>query len=228
MRRVAIDLFCGAGGAAKGLQRAGYRVIGVDINPQPNYCGDDFTQMDALAFVRQGSPSIRYADLIWASPPCQYYTQMRHAHNARDDNPNLIPRVRRALKKSGKLWVIENVEDAPLIDPIWLCGSHFGLHVHHWQLRRHRGFESNFEIKPFECQHIGSTIGVYGGHVRCRSAQYWRNGGADFPGYDKKQLAMKAMGIDWDMTMAELSEAIPPAYSEYIGLEAKRALRKTR
>lgn len=228
-KTIAIDLFCGAGGATKGLQLAGFWVIGVDIKPQPNYCGDDFIQVGALTYLKNFLGS-RMADFIWASPPCQAYTDMRHAHNARDDNPKLIPQVRRALRKTGRLYVIENVEGAPLIDPITLCGSHFGLCATHsaasWQLRRHREFEANFEIRPYSfCQHVSPTIGIYGGHVRCRSAKYWRHGGRDFPGLDKKKLAQQAMGIDWHTTMAELSEAIPPAYAEYIGREAKRALR---
>ncbi len=214
-RPKALDLFCCAGGAAMGLHRAGFDVIGVDIAPQPRY-PFEFHQADALAVPLDGF------DLVWTSPPCQFATALKHAPNARDDHPNLIPATRERLRAWGGPWIIENVEQAKvhLVEPVTLCGSMFGLGVGGWQLRRHRLFElSGIKVDLPQCAHDGPVIGVYGGHVRSRAARFWRKGGADFPSHDKPALAREAMGITW-MTMGEMSEAIPPAYSELLGRAA--------
>src|SRR5438552_15961975 len=101
MRPRALDLFCGAGGATKGLQRAGYHVTGLDIRPQPRYCGDAFHQADALTFPLDGY------DLIWASPPCQRYSIANNIHG-RSDHPDFISDVRKRLGRQGAPWLIEN------------------------------------------------------------------------------------------------------------------------
>jgi site-specific DNA-cytosine methylase len=103
-----LDLFSGAGGAAKGYQRAGFHVTGVDLNPQPRYCGDEFHQGDALAFLRKYGHEF---DAIHAIPPCQAYTALKTMYNAKA-HIDLIPATRRALKRSGRPWVIENVTGA--------------------------------------------------------------------------------------------------------------------
>lgn len=218
---LALDLYCGAGGVARGLQRAGFEVTGIDIGNFSRYCGDKFIQGDVLDL---SIATLDKYDLVWSSPPCQAYTAMRTAPGAKNDNPRLIEPTRELLKWTKALWVIENVEGAPLIDPVVLCGSHFGLGAAGWQLRRHRLFEANFLIPPIECAHRDPVIGVYGGHVRCRSSSHWRHGGADFPDHNKKALAQEAMGIDWPMTMEEMSEAVPPVYAEYVGLAARAQL----
>lgn len=218
MRPVAYDFFCCAGGATKGLQRAGYYVIGVDIKPQPRYCGDEFIQADAMEFLERHIS----ADFIWASPPCQGYTPMRHAPGAKGTAPRLIAPVRDLLQRLSVPWVIENVAEAAseMRAPITLCGSMFGLGAQGCQLQRHRLFENNFGLQaPSKCSHVAPTIGVYGGHARKRSAAHGGRGTKDVWIGGHKVAASEAMDIDW-MTLGELSEAIPPAYSEYIGREA--------
>jgi len=132
MRPRALDLFCGAGGAAMGLYRAGFDVVGVDIIPQPNY-PFMFFQADALTFP------LGNADFIWASPPCQGFTAYKRRKNHVRPRENLIPAVRDRLR--GRTHAIENVPGAPLENPTMLCGSMFGLDV-----RRHRLFETNFPV----------------------------------------------------------------------------------
>lgn len=228
----ALDLFCGAGGATRGLQQAGFIVHGIDIKKQPHYCGEQFTQADALTYGTY--EWLRQFDFIWASPPCQAHTAMRTMPDAKP-HADLIPATRDLLTRSGLPYVIENVEGSPLINPILLCGTMFALGCDGAELRRHRLFECSFPILFPECRHGGSdTVGVYGGHLRnrrrartigvygegCRdSGRKFDKGVADF-GVEQGRLAM---GIDW-MTIAELCQAIPPAYSEYIGREAIKIL----
>ena len=146
MRRP-LDLFCCAGGATKGLQRAGFHVTGIDIKPQPRYCGDAFIQADAL----KPPVDLRRFDFIWASPPCQAFTALRNLQRNQHgpkEYPNLIPQTRAMLLAAGVPYSIENVEGAPLGDSsgclIVLCGTMFGLQVPDGSavLRRHRLFET--------------------------------------------------------------------------------------
>lgn len=210
----ALDLFCCAGGVSMGLHRAGFEVVGVDIVPQPRY-PFEFYRADALTFPLDGF------DFIWASPPCQGYTAMRHAPGAKGA-PLLIDQVRERLKSSGAKWVIENVEEArwAMPDAFCLCGSMFDLGAQGCRLQRHRLFEASFPLYVPECRHDERpVIGVYGGHARKRSAKAGGRGTRDTWEGGHKAAASEAMGIDW-MTLAEMSEAIPPAYSEYIGRAA--------
>jgi DNA (cytosine-5)-methyltransferase 1 len=204
-----LDLFCCAGGVAMGYSRAGFEIIGVDIAPQPRF-QFTFIQADALAL---DIGFLKSFDAIHASPPCQSYSDLAKRNGNADEWPRLVEPVREMLIKSGKPYVIENVEGAPLIDPIVLCGTMFnGLRV-----LRHRLFESNLAL----------VAPPHGKHPIChtfdkRKRQYGKtNEMVDFVsvnggGNCSVKAASDAMGIDW-MTKNELNEAIPPAYTEYIG-----------
>ncbi len=236
MKPIALDLFCGSGGVGIGLARAGFDVLGVDIEPQPNY-PFPFAQADAFTVLRQlcGGERILFVlqarrrarlvflsdvALIWASPPCQGDSVMQHAHNAQP-HPSFIRKTRRELQKTGKPWVIENVVGAPLVNPVMLCGSHFGLGARGYELRRHRLFEATFPIEQPACNHQKPVVGVYGGHVRLRAKSVGGRCTADFPHIkDKPSFMAEVMGIDRLMTMNEMSQAIPPAYAEYVGRAA--------
>lgn len=223
-RPLLIDLYCGAGGAAVGYHRAGFDVLGVDINPQPRY-PYAFLQADVLKLDLR---FFNIADAIHASPICQGHTVLRHAPGTKE-HPNLIIPTRRMLDATGKLWTIENVEGAAEHMPgaICLCGSMFGLGVDGFQLRRHRLFQTNWSLEaPKHCDHKNDgppVMGVYGGHVRIRAAKHGGRGTRDLPGHDKPAMARAAMGMPW-ATMAEMSEAIPPAYSHYVGLNLMKRL----
>lgn len=225
-----LDLFSGAGGAARGYQRAGFHVTGIDIKPQPAYGGDVFALGDVLTL----DPAWITAnfDAVHASPPCQFGTSLRSAPGTKKDHVNLIPATKLLLEATGLPWIIENVESKAVLPhmrgSVRLCGSTFGLGVDRYELRRHRLFLSNMLLFCDECRHgHGPVIGVYGGHARCRSAKHGGRGTADaWPGGHLK-AASEAMGIDW-MTLAELSEAIPPAYTTYLGHQLAHAIHNRR
>lgn len=219
-----LDLFCGAGGCSMGYHRAGFEVTGVDLNPQPRY-PFTFVQGDALAFLAKHGHEY---DVIHASPPCQAFTALKTMPNAKAHDDLLTP-TRELLISLGKPYVIENVPGAPMRNYITLCGTMFGLGTGDAELRRHR----LFEVEPMflwvpPCDHYGRqrVIGVYGGHGRDRrrirpaTVGVWGNAGDKSARDGTKQFSTEerreAMGIDW-MTGAELSQAIPPAYTEYIG-----------
>jgi DNA (cytosine-5)-methyltransferase 1 len=215
-----LDLFCGAGGAAMGYHRAGFtEIVGVDIRPQPRY-PFTFVQADALTFPLNGF------DALHASPPCQAYSCNRHRPNARRDHPALYDAVRVRLLNSGRPFVIENVPGAPSRNAIQLCGTAFQLGADAYdgfrELRRHRWFEVQPFILGQPCRHQRPTIGIYGDHARDRRRRGPNGKGLDFPDADKLRLARAALGIAW-MTWPELSQAIPPAYTEYIGKQLLEA-----
>ena len=201
-----LDLYCKAGGASKGYQLAGFEVVGVDIKKQKRY-PFEFIQADCLELMKD-MDFLRSFDVIAASPPCQTHSITQHLRNAQGrstDKVDLIPQTREALIASGKPYVIENVPGSPLINPIQMCGSHFGLKV-----RRHRRFESNLPIVGSPCNHKsqGKPVGVYGS-MRDEIPK---------GGHTAKSIeeAREAMGIDW-MIWGELVEAIPPVYTKEIG-----------
>lgn len=217
-----LDLFCSAGGASMGAHRAGYEVTGVDIRPQPRY-PFRFIQGDALGADLSGF------DLVMASPPCQAHSALKTMPNAKI-HADLIPATREKLKAWGGPWIIENVSGAPLVNPVLLCGTMFGLTTDggRAELRRHRLFESNMFLLSRSCSHAAERVcGVYGGHGRDRRRTigvHGHSGGRSVrdgtQGFTVKQRA-EAMGIDW-MTGAELSQAIPPAYTEFLCRQINR------
>jgi len=225
IKPVVLDLYCAAGGASEGFNQAGFDVVGVDIAPQPHY-PFTFIQADALEFLAQYAQDFDY---IHASPPCQAHSAMTKGRwkDRLGNHPQLIEPTRELLIKSGKPYDIENVPGAPLINPIILCGTMFGLATKGGsQLRRHRLFETNWDVGLLPpCKHgKGSVIGVYGGgqhpnrRIPATIGVYGNAGGSSnrdglvqFGTQDRRD----AMGIQW-MTGKELSQAIPPAYTKFL------------
>lgn len=221
-----LDLCSCAGGAAKGYQDAGFYVVGVDIEPQPHYHGDDFILGDAVEIMRRllaGEAiqaisgkwyKLKDFDAIHASPPCQAYSVTQRITG--NIYPELLEPIRTLLIETGRPYVIENVIGAPLRSPTILNGLMFGLKV-----VRNRQFETNwFLMAPPE----PDNVKVYTNSSRGYSA--FRNGATHITvagnNFDPRDGA-EAMGIDW-MTRHEMSEAIPPAYTEFIGRQLMQIL----
>jgi DNA (cytosine-5)-methyltransferase 1 len=219
-----LDLFCGAGGAAVGYERAGFEVVGVDIVPQPNY-PFTFFEWDALEYLEWciafGGPAF---DAIHASPPCQLFSAYQRANKRQGKHLNLIPETRSLLEETGLPYVIENVPGAPLADPVTICGVSLGLEV-----KRHRLFETSvgFSIAAPKCACGGWMEAKFNRgsrHIRPNDRRTVAIGEWRIP----LEVQQAAMGIDW-MSIPELSQAIPPAYTELIGhqlmqhIEAKAA-----
>lgn len=220
-----LDLCCKAGGASKGYADAGFEVVGVDIAPQRRY-PFEFIQADALTLAPNFLATF---DAIAASPPCQGYTALRHAPGAKGA-PRLLAEFRTMLDATGKPWIMENVEEAReyMRAPILLCGSMFDLGAQGHQLQRHRLFESNLDLIAPTCEHDARpVIGVYGGHARCRAAKHGGRQTKDAWVGGHKAAASEALGIDW-MTLDELSEAIPPAFTRFLGAQLIAHLRSVR
>lgn len=191
-----LDLFCGAGGAAMGYHRAGFdEIIGVDNRPMPHY-PFTFVLGDALEYSREHGTEF---DAIHASPPCQKYGKTKHLAG---NHPQLIEKVRDVL--TGKPYVIENVPGAPLINPIMLTAAMFGMNI-----LRDRLFECTFPVplmlSPTTQRPVKMGRPVTSGDILQPVGHF-----SNVP------YAREQMGIDW-MTQAELAQAIPPAYTEYIG-----------
>lgn len=204
-----LDLFCRAGGASAGYHAVGFDVTGVDIEPQPHY-PFPFIQADALTVDLS-----RY-DVVTASPPCQRWSQVTPA-SRRDDHPDLVEPIRARLREAvahGDIWgyVIENVPGSPLVDPITICGHTLRLDV-----RRHRDFESNLDLYGTPCHHDrgAPAVPVYGAYGQ-------RAGRKPVDGETSRgtsaDVARAAMGIDW-MPWPDLTQAIPPAYTAWIGTQ---------
>ncbi len=209
-----LDLFCGAGGAAKGYQWAGFYVVGVDIKPQPHYCGDEFHQADALTYPLDGF------DAYHASPKCELFSGCVHPHKEaraiRAKNPDQITPTRERLTLIAKPFVIENVPGAPLVDFIKLDGTMFGLTT-----IKERWFECHgFEIPLLRTPPFNADGLVKAG----KFAGIMRHGKNSCELTRREHLAA-AYQIDWGMSREELREAIPPAYTEYIGKYLMQAVK---
>ena len=209
-----LDLFCGAGGAAKGYARAGFTVTGVDHRPQPSY-PYRLIRADAMRFPLEGF------DVIHASPPCQHYSDLARGNWNHDEWPDLIEPLRDRLIVSGLPYVIENVEGAPLIEPITLCGTMFPK----VRVIRHRLFESNVALtvpphrEPHPLVFTHDKRRKHYGSVNQDHSYVMVNGGGNATLANKR----RAMGIEW-MSGPELNQALPPAYTLYIGNQLVGAL----
>ena len=204
-----LDLFCGAGGASVGYHAAGFEVTGIDLKHGKRY---PFQYIKGNVLEYLNKDFLNQFDVIHASPPCQTHSITKHLRNAQGKSTSkidLIPETRAALIASGKPYIIENVIGSPLINPVMLCGSAFGLKV-----RRHRIFESNMPLKGTTCNHKaqGRPIGVYGS-----MKDEIPNGGKTAESIEQ---ARDAMGMPWAI-WSELVEAIPPMYTEYLGKQLK-------
>ncbi|GGP36022.1 DNA cytosine methyltransferase [Saccharothrix coeruleofusca] len=212
-----LDLFCCAGGASAGYHAAGFDVTGVDIVPQPHY-PFPFIQADALTVALSGY------DVIAASPPCQRFSQAT-PEDRRGEHPDLIEPIRQRLRDAvarGQVWgyVIENVPGAPLADPITICGETLRLGV-----RRHRLFESNLPLFGTACHHDrgAPAVPVYGSYGQRAGRKP-----VDVEGEPSRgtpvEVGRAAMGIDW-MPWPNLTQAIPPAYTFWIGAQLMKHAR---
>lgn len=195
-----LDLFCCQGGASVGYFKAGFDVVGVDIDPQPHY-PFEFVQGDAIEYAKEHAHEF---DAIAASPPCQRYTKAQRLHG--NDHPDLIPLTREALCASDKPYVIENVQGAPLLEPTMLCGAMFGLRTY-----RHRLFETNWGLLhiPNHPKHTKKVAKMGRPVPEGQNMQIVGN-------FSGVRLAREIMGMPW-ATRDGLREAIPPAYTEFIG-----------
>lgn len=216
-----LDTFCKAGGAGMGYYRAGFDIVSVDIEPQPNY-PFEFIQADAIEYIKENG---HLYDITHASPPCQKYTPSTAQFRQKGkEYPDLVNSTRQALESTNKPYIIENVPGAPIRNDIVLTGESFGLKVIR---KRH------FELSFFMLQHTllpkkgsvknGDYVSVFG------KAGLGKVKGGNTCKFRKKTIRETwayAMGIDWHMTDIELSEAIPPAYTEYIGKQAIEILFK--
>jgi len=198
-----LDLYSGCGGAAVGYHQAGWDVTGVDIADMPDY-PFEFHQGDAIEYL---NTHWRDFDAVHASAPCQKYTRINHG--AKDLLLDLVGPTRDALKASGLPYIIENVVGAPLINPLLLCGTMFGL-----QVIRHRLFESNMLLfAPGPHRHAGSVadgtyVSVHGGGQRSTHT---------IPYAEQRKRWEHAMGINWISRRHDLCQAIPPAFTEHLG-----------
>lgn len=219
-----LDLYSGAGGCAKGYHRAGFDVVGVDIVQQNNYPypfsrDDAINTMELLiaggAVVTDCGQELSLKDFaaVHASPPCQKYSQVnRRQHLQGREYPDLIPQTRHLLERMGLPWVIENVESAPLRNCIRLCGTSFGLPI-----RRHRLFESSVMLLTIPCNHARFKEQIYPTCFQKKGAARRKSSVVQCYGNTAGvKLWPAALGIDW-MNRHEMSQAIPPAYTEFVG-----------
>ena len=210
-----LDLFCGAGGAGMGYHLAGFDVVGVDIEPQPDY-PFEFHQVDAMTVLSSWDVGGTF-DAIHASPPCQGETSLRVLWQDREYERLLVP-VLEALAPLSTPWIVENVDNAEAPTHLYkvrLCGSSFGLRV-----RRHRWFWSNVGLLVPPCNHkaqAGQLVGVYGASDGAHPDGFKHPGRKRGPRQVTTAEAREVMGMPWATKRKGLTNAIPPAYTEYLG-----------
>jgi DNA (cytosine-5)-methyltransferase 1 len=200
-----LDLMCGAGGAGKGYDEAGFEVVGVDIKPMPRY-PFEFHQADAMTFPLSGF------DAIAASPPCQMYSRALKHLSA--PQPMLIDAMRERLIANGAPWIIENVEGSPLPTSstlfgqhgVMLCGTAFGMRSY-----RHRLFETSFPVHGPGCAHQRPALNPH--NAKARELIY-----EEFGRGDPEKVWRRDMGVEW-MSRYEAREAIPPAFTRFLGAQ---------
>lgn len=228
-----LDLFCGAGGCSVGYYRSGFtKIVGVDINPQPRY-PFEFMQADALATLQhlinggrirpdpmKDEPVYGLGDFdaIHASPPCQRYSIGRHIHTSGERHPDLVGPTRQLLMATHLPWVIENVMGAPLESAIVLCGTMFGLRV-----LRHRQFESSVQlVAPTHQKHPRGNLTNAGTGYSTGATGFVCVAGHNFV----REAGAKAMGVEWMTDRHEVAQAIPPAYTEFIGDQLRAHIKR--
>lgn len=216
LARRLLDVFCGVGGASMGYAWAGFDVVGVDIEPHPAY-PLPFVQADALEVLADDRWLVAF-DIVHASPPCPLFSVVT-TPTSRAKHPDLLAPTRAALIAARVPYIIENVPGAPMVSPLMLCGASFGLGTRcddgvYRHLRRHRLFESNLAIMGPGCACPPSQpVGVHGqgGGLRYRADGTSR-------GYQSSAAeARRAMRIEWATNHKDVTDAIPPAYTEYLG-----------
>lgn len=209
-----LDLFCGAGGAGKGYQDAGFQIVGVDIHPQPDYPGE-FIQGDALEYLEAHGHEY---DARHASPPCQASSALTKGTNQGRQYENLIPATRELLARFDGPSIIENVQGSDLRRDLTLCGEMFGLEV-----IRHRYFELGgwTAPEPVHRKHRGRVAGYR--HGQWFDGPYFAVYG-EGGGKGTVPQWQRAMGIDWTRNRKSIAEAIPPAYTRWIGLHLGKTL----
>ena len=221
---LAFDLFSGAGGAAIGLKRAGFYVVGFDIKKPSSYAGDEFVQADIYDLPIK---DLKEASLVWASPPCQLFSvSSRFGKNDWKRHPNLIP-ITREILKGHPFSVIENVVGSPIRPDVVLMGSSVGL----GRLDRRRHFETSFFMMyppPKKQPRWKWEKGIAGTITKslCASSHFYNRKANGLPGRIPNWEAKEIMGIpsEYEMTNDEIGEAVPPPYSEFIAKEARRQI----
>lgn len=233
MRPRLLDWYCGQGGAAKGYVDANFQVIGMDHVPQPHYPYPMFV----VDCMEPPQLLLDWADVHHASPPCQFGSEVTPI-DKRGRHPNLIPMTRELLRATGKPYTMENVRRVSakhFIDPVYLTGTMFDMHVvdsrgRRFDLSRTRGFETNWPLTaPWDIGPLHPVANVFGNHFRVRSGEFRTEGGTDrtvdLPGEDRAALARDLMEMPW-ATMAGMSEAVPPPFCEEIGRQLLAHLKR--
>jgi len=218
-----LDLFCCAGGASMGIHKAGFEVVGIDIEPQPEY-PFEFIQKDVFSLDPKWIKD--NFDGVWASPKCQKFS-MATRKDQKNDEPNQIPGTRELLDKIGLPYVIENVSNAPLRKDLLLCGEMFGLRVIRHRIFEIKGFKvpqiehqkhkdpTDFPIEYWTKEKHGLIIEPI--RIDKQRSYYAQVAGHGADSYSYKlEDKQKAMGIEWITDTEHLNQAIPPAYSDYI------------